>query len=74
MAPSSRRRLLGLGVTLLADDAVRAELAAGALVELRAPGAPLTRSWYVLTPARGPDPSAAELFRRLCLAAPQPGR
>jgi LysR family transcriptional regulator, low CO2-responsive transcriptional regulator len=61
----------GLGVTLLADDAVRAELAAGALVELRAPRAPLKRSWYVLTPARGPDPVAAELFRRLCLASPE---
>jgi LysR family transcriptional regulator, low CO2-responsive transcriptional regulator len=60
----------GLGVTLLADDAVRAELASGALVELEAPPAQLTRSWYVLALARGPEPAAAGLFRRLCLDAP----
>jgi DNA-binding transcriptional LysR family regulator len=58
----------GLGVTLLADDAVQAELAAGALIELRAPGTPLRRSWYVLAPAAGPEPAAAGLFRELCLA------
>lgn len=58
----------GLGVTLLADDAVRAELASGALVELQAPPGALTRSWYVLALARGPEPAAAGLFRRLCLA------
>ena len=58
----------GLGVTLLADDAVRAELASGALVKLRAPRAAVTRSWYVLALARGPEPVAAGLFRRLCLS------
>jgi DNA-binding transcriptional LysR family regulator len=57
----------GLGVTLLADDAVRAELASGNLIELRAARASLTRSWYVLALARGPEPAAAGLFRRLCL-------
>jgi LysR family transcriptional regulator, low CO2-responsive transcriptional regulator len=57
----------GLGVTLLADDAVRAELSSGALVRLRAPRAALRRSWYVLALGRGPEPAAAGLFRRLCL-------
>jgi DNA-binding transcriptional LysR family regulator len=58
---------VGLGVTVLSDHAVAAEIASGALTELAAPGTPLRRSWFVLAPERGPEPAAAGRFRDLCL-------
>ena len=38
----------GLGVTLLSQDAVSAELAAGKLAVIGAPGTPLHRDWYLV--------------------------
>lgn len=39
----------GLGVTLVSRQAVRRELAAGALVEVPVPGTPLDRPWHIVT-------------------------
>lgn len=44
----------GLGVTLVARQAVRRELDSGALVELPIPGVPLDRPWHVVSQ---PDPT-----------------
>jgi DNA-binding transcriptional LysR family regulator len=60
--------VVGLGVTLLSDHAVAAQIEGGALVALRAPGTPLRRSWYLLHPRRGPRTAAAEMFGEFCLA------
>jgi DNA-binding transcriptional LysR family regulator len=38
----------GLGVTLVSRQAVRAELASGALVEIPVRGTPLDRPWHVV--------------------------
>jgi DNA-binding transcriptional LysR family regulator len=53
---------LGLGVTMISQDAVRDELAAGQLALLRAHGTPLRRSWYVLYRKHAPLPGSARLF------------
>ena len=56
--------MIGLGITLLSEDAVSFELADGRLVRLRAPGLPLRRRWHVLYPERGaPTPQAAAFLR-----------
>jgi len=39
--------IAGLGVTMMSDHAVAAEVAAGTLVRLKVPGTPLKRAWYV---------------------------
>ncbi|MGZ4481496.1 MAG: LysR family transcriptional regulator [Gaiellales bacterium] len=57
---------VGLGVTLLADHAAAAELAAGVLVRVPAPGTPLRRSWYVLGRDGGSELPEATAFRRFC--------
>ncbi|MGI8875304.1 MAG: LysR family transcriptional regulator [Egibacteraceae bacterium] len=45
----------GLGVTLVARDAVERQLAAGELVEIDLPGTPLSRPWHLVTaPTAGP--------------------
>jgi DNA-binding transcriptional LysR family regulator len=53
----------GLGVGVLPELAVSAELAAGVLVEVPAPGFPLRRQWHVVWPAgrRLTKPAAAFL-------------
>ena len=53
---------LGLGVTMISQDAVGDELAAGQLALLRAHGTPLRRSWYVLYRKDAPLPGSARLF------------
>jgi LysR family transcriptional regulator, low CO2-responsive transcriptional regulator len=53
---------LGLGVTMISQDAVRAELAASQLALLRARGTPLQRSWYVLYRKHTPLPRSAQQF------------
>ena len=48
----------GLGVTLMSRDAAAQELAAGRLAEIRVPGTPLHRDWYLLAnPGRLPLPA-----------------
>lgn len=46
----------GLGITLVHEEAVRRELGAGELIEIRAQGTPLRRPWHLCT---GPNPSRA---------------
>jgi LysR family transcriptional regulator, low CO2-responsive transcriptional regulator len=53
---------LGLGVTMISQDAVGEELAAGELALLQARGTPLRRSWYVLYRKDAPLPASAQLF------------
>jgi LysR family transcriptional regulator, low CO2-responsive transcriptional regulator len=60
---------VGLGVTLLSEQAAQAELAAGALVRVDAPGTPIARRWYAVAPAHGPETAAAARFRDFCLSA-----
>ncbi|HEY8478716.1 MAG TPA: LysR family transcriptional regulator [Spirillospora sp.] len=58
----------GLGVALVSRDAVGAELAAGRLVVVDAPGMPLDRPWHAVA---GASPSATTLlFVRHLLQAP----
>jgi LysR family transcriptional regulator, low CO2-responsive transcriptional regulator len=50
---------VGLGVTLVSRDAVAQELASGRLAEIRVPGTPLHRDWYLIAhPGRLPLPAA----------------
>jgi LysR family transcriptional regulator, low CO2-responsive transcriptional regulator len=50
---------VGLGVTLVSRDAVAQELASGRLAEVRVPGTPLHRDWYLIAhPGRLPRPAA----------------
>lgn len=50
---------VGLGVTLVSRDAVAQELASGRLAEIRVPGTPLHRDWYLVAhPGRLPRPAA----------------
>jgi LysR family transcriptional regulator, low CO2-responsive transcriptional regulator len=50
---------VGLGVTLVSRDAVAHELASGRLAEVRVPGTPLHRDWYLIAhPGRLPLPAA----------------
>ena len=58
----------GLGVALVSRDAVGAELAAGRLVVVDAPGMPLDRPWHAVC-GPGPTPTTL-LFVRHLLEAP----
>jgi LysR family transcriptional regulator, low CO2-responsive transcriptional regulator len=50
---------VGLGVTLVSRDAVAQELASGRLAEVRVPGTPLHRDWYLIAhPGRLPLPAS----------------
>jgi LysR family transcriptional regulator, low CO2-responsive transcriptional regulator len=50
---------VGLGVTLVSRDAVAQELSSGRLAEVRVPGTPLHRDWYLIAhPGRLPPPAA----------------
>jgi DNA-binding transcriptional LysR family regulator len=60
---------VGLGVTLLSEQATAAEVAAGSLVRVDAPGTPIERRWYAVAPAHGPETTAAARFRTFCLTA-----
>jgi LysR family transcriptional regulator, low CO2-responsive transcriptional regulator len=60
---------VGLGVTLLSEQATGAELAAGTLVRVPAPGTPIERRWYAVAPTHGPETAAAARFREFCLSA-----
>ena len=53
---------VGLGVTLVSRDAVAAELATGRLAELRVPGTPLHRDWYLAARRDLLPPPAARLI------------
>ena len=57
---------LGMGLTLVSEEAVKAELAAGTLVRLHVRGTPVLRSWHVLR-LEGSEPgeSAARFLRLL---------
>jgi LysR family transcriptional regulator, low CO2-responsive transcriptional regulator len=52
---------VGLGVTLVSRDAVGAELATGRLAEIRVPGTPLHRDWYLVSRPESLPPAAARL-------------
>ena len=41
--------IVGLGITLVSEEAVRRELAAGVVARLAVPGLPLDRPWYALS-------------------------
>ena len=56
---------VGLGVTLLSEQAVAVELAAGSLVRLPVQGTPLRRSWYVLYREGSSLPPSAQAFLEL---------
>jgi LysR family transcriptional regulator, low CO2-responsive transcriptional regulator len=50
---------VGLGVTLVSRDSAAQELASGRLAEIRVPGTPLHRDWYLIAhPGRLPLPAA----------------
>jgi LysR family transcriptional regulator, low CO2-responsive transcriptional regulator len=59
---------VGLGVTLLSEQATAAEVAAGSLVRVDVPGTPIERRWYAVAPAHGPETAAAIRFRAFCLS------
>ena len=59
---------VGLGVTLLSEQATAAEIAAGTLVRVDVPGTPIERRWYAVAPAHGPETAAAARFRDFCLS------
>ena len=61
--------LAGLGVTLVARDAVARELDDGSLEELRGPGLPLRRAWHVVARAGEGLPAPSELFLRELLSS-----
>jgi LysR family transcriptional regulator, low CO2-responsive transcriptional regulator len=67
---------VGLGVSLVARDAVERELAAGLLVEIPTPLTPLERAWHVVVNAQGASPQSASRFLRafleVALAAEKP--
>jgi LysR family transcriptional regulator, low CO2-responsive transcriptional regulator len=56
---------VGLGVTLLSEQAVAVELEAGSLVRLPVQGTPLRRSWYVLYREGSSLPGSAQAFLEL---------
>ena len=56
---------VGLGVTLLSEQAVAVELAARSLVRLAVQGTPLRRSWYVLYREGSNLPPSAQAFLEL---------
>jgi LysR family transcriptional regulator, low CO2-responsive transcriptional regulator len=57
---------LGMGVTLVSEEAVKTELAAGTLARLRVRGTPVVRAWHVLRlDEREPGESAARFLRLL---------
>lgn len=59
--------VVGLGVTLISREAVATELSTGALVEVNAPGTPLSRPWHAVV---GPTPTATtRLFMAHLLSA-----
>jgi DNA-binding transcriptional LysR family regulator len=61
--------LAGLGVTLVARDAVARELDEGSLEELRGPGLPLRRAWHVAARADEDLPTPSALFLRELLSS-----
>lgn len=57
----------GLGITLLSRWAVRKEIALGTLKRLHVKGTPVSRRFYLITPATKFHTRAAEVFRELLL-------
>jgi LysR family transcriptional regulator, low CO2-responsive transcriptional regulator len=53
---------VGLGVSLVARDAVQRELEAGVFVEVATPLTPLERAWHIVVNAQTPLPDAASRF------------
>lgn len=53
---------VGLGVTLVARDAVESELASGRLVVIEGAGMPLHRAWHIVTRSEQELPGAATMF------------
>jgi DNA-binding transcriptional LysR family regulator len=56
---------VGLGITLLSEQAVATELESGSLVRLPVQGTPLRRSWYVLYREGSNLPRSAQAFLEL---------
>ena len=54
--------VVGLGISLLSADAVSADIEAGRLAQVPAPGMPLRRSWHVIARTDSPLSATAELF------------
>ncbi len=53
--------IVGLGITLLSEQAVARELASGIVARIPAPGLPLRRPWYVLYPGPTVEAGTAAL-------------
>ena len=53
--------IVGLGITLLSEQAVGRELASGLVARIAVPGLPLERPWYVLYPGPSAERGAAVL-------------
>lgn len=53
--------IVGLGITLLSEQAVARELAGGLVARIAVPGLPLERPWYVLYPGSSAEQGAAAL-------------
>jgi DNA-binding transcriptional LysR family regulator len=53
---------VGLGVTLISQNAVASELSSGRLVLLDAADMPMRRSWHIVTRLEAELPGAAMLF------------
>ncbi len=55
--------IAGLGLAMISKHTVLAELEAGRLVAIRAPGIPIVRKWILVRPAGEPISAVAECFR-----------
>jgi LysR family transcriptional regulator for metE and metH len=64
-AAIKRAAAVGLGITLLSEQAVATELGSGDLVRLPVQGTPLRRSWYVLYREGSNLPRSAQAFIEL---------
>ena len=53
--------IVGLGITLLSEQAVARELASGLVARIGLAGLPLRRPWYVLYPGTSTEDGAAAL-------------
>lgn len=56
--------MAGLGIALISGHAVASELADGRLVQIRAPGVPILRQWFLMHRRDMPLTAVTEKFRR----------
>lgn len=60
--------MAGLGIALISLDTTMDEIRAGRLVEVRAPGLPIMRQWFLVRPLDKAESPAAAVFRKAILA------